>query len=252
MEQEQQAGQEPTKKERRQLKRQVKLEARAGADRSRKIKATLWIFVVAIVVLSIGGLIWFAATQGEEISEGVLSQGEYDNDWRSGNSDSSVVLVEYADFQCPACGSYHPILKQLKEVYGDRVSFVFRHFPLTQIHRQAELAGIAAEAAGLQGKFWEMHDMLFENQREWSNNSDAEEIFIDYARELSLDTNKFKSDLDVRELRNKVRDQASGGTRSGVRGTPSFFLNGDKINNPRNFDDFSRLLDATLANLELN
>src|SRR3989338_2093696 len=108
-----------------------------------------------------------------------------ENDWVKGNKEAKVTLIEYSDFQCPACGAYYPVVKQLNEEVGDKIVIAYRNFPLRQVHQNAQIAAQAAEAAGKQGKFWEIHDMLFENQKEWSSYVNAKEIFIKYAQSLN-------------------------------------------------------------------
>lgn len=167
-------------------------------------------------------------------------------DWTNGG-DPKVTLVEYADFQCPACGAYHPLLKQLKSEYGNKVLFVYRQFPLTQIHINALLAGKAAEAAGMQNKFWEMHDMLYEKQTEWSEKADAKTIFLDYAGTLGLDKEKFSKDIELPEVNSKIQASYVAGEKLGVQGTPTFFLNGVKIpKNPSSVEEFKALIEAEL------
>jgi len=159
-----------------------------------------------------------------------------------GNKDATVNLVEYSDLQCPACGVYYSVVKQLMEELGDSVSFEYRHFPLRTVHRNAESAALAAEAAGLQGKFWEMHDILFEHQKEWSAKSGSN-IFNGYAEEIGLDVLKFESDLSFNEdIKNKVESDFQKGLESRVNSTPSFFLNGIKMQNPQSYEEFKSVI----------
>ncbi|OGE44123.1 hypothetical protein A3B45_04205 [Candidatus Daviesbacteria bacterium RIFCSPLOWO2_01_FULL_39_12] len=163
------------------------------------------------------------------------------DDWLKGNKEAKVSLVEYSDFQCPACGAYYPLLKQLNQEFGDKILFVYRHFPLPN-HKNAEPAAQAAEAAGRQGKFWEMHDLLFENQTDWSNQSAAKETFIEYAQSLNLDIEKFKSDLDSPQVKDKVKRDYQSGLQFKVNATPTFFLNNQKLPNPRSFEEFKSII----------
>ncbi|NUQ57035.1 MAG: DsbA family protein [Candidatus Paceibacter sp.] len=158
-----------------------------------------------------------------------------------GNASSTNVIIEYSDFQCPACASYHPIVKQFVADSGDKVAFVYRHFPLPQ-HKNAKTSAAAAEAAGKQGKFWEMHDLIFENQKAWENSAKAEEIFTGYARQLGLNVEQFAADYNSEEIKAKVDADYKSGVKAGVNSTPSFFLNGKKITNPRSYDEFKTLL----------
>ena len=147
-----------------------------------------------------------------------------------------MTLIEYSDFQCPACATYYPMVNKLAEEMGQEVRVIYRHFPLSSIHPQAELAARAAEAAGQQDAFWSMHDKLFGNQSTWSNQSNAEDIFISYAKDLNLDVEKFKSDMNNSDIKDAIKDDQRSGNQALVEGTPTLFLNGQKINNPRSYD----------------
>ena len=159
-----------------------------------------------------------------------------------GNKDAAITLVEYSDLQCPACGVYYPLVKQLMKDFGDKISFEYRHFPLRTTHQNAELASLATEAAGLQGKFWEMHDVLFEKQKEWAGKS-GEDIFDGYAKDMGLNVLKFKSDLSFnKDLKDKVESDYQNGLKQGVNSTPSFFLNGARMENPRSYGEFRNVV----------
>lgn len=144
-----------------------------------------------------------------------------------GRSDAAVTLVEYGDYECPHCGAAHPIVKRIREVLADRIRFVYRHFPLSQMHPNAFLAAEAAEAAGAQGAFWEMHDTLFENQRAL-----ADRDLLIYAATLDLDVDGFASDITSGKFAEKIRGDFLGGVKSGVNGTPTFFINGVRHDGP--------------------
>lgn len=162
--------------------------------------------------------------------------------------DKKNLLVEYSDFQCPACKNAHNILKAI-EASGSadfeitkKVTFVYRHFPLSQIHDKANLAAYAAEAAGKQNKFWEMTDLLFDNQQTWKESSNPQqEDFVNYAKELKLDIEKFKKDIDSSEVKNKVAEDLREAEQMKVNSTPTFFLNGKKVE-VNNYDEFKKLL----------
>jgi protein-disulfide isomerase len=145
------------------------------------------------------------------------------SDHVQGNESASIELVEYGDYQCPYCGMAYPIVKNIQQQLGNKLKFIFRNFPLAKIHPQAVLAATAAEAAALQGKFWEMHDMLFENQKRLNISS-----IISYATELGLDTDQFKNDMNDPSMAEKIDNEFYSGMRSGVNATPSFFINGEK------------------------
>jgi protein-disulfide isomerase len=138
-----------------------------------------------------------------------------------GSMNAPVTLIEYGDFECPYCGAAYGGLLQLEEEMGPTLRFVFRHFPLTSIHPHAEGAALAAEIAGAQGKFWEMHDLLFENQQ-------ALEVdrLLEYAQALDLEISEFEADLRAGKDVPRIKEDIASGIRSGVNGTPTFFING--------------------------
>lgn len=149
------------------------------------------------------------------------------NDHVQGSPDGIVTLVEYGDYQCPHCGAAFPIVKQIQKTFVKNLRFAFRHFPLSNVHKYAFPAALAAEAAGRQGKFWEMHDMLFERQSMLN-----EYAFLEFAEEVGLRIPAFKMDLQDPTLVEKVEADFESGMRSGVNGTPSFFINGNKHDGP--------------------
>lgn len=142
-----------------------------------------------------------------------------------GKKDASIVIVEYGDYQCPYCGAAYPILKEMMQKYGKQIKFVFRNFPLSEMHQYARPAAIVAEAAALQGKFWEMHDAIYGNQRLLS-----EPFLLELVEKLELDPHQFNVDIKKSELAAKVDSDFESGILSGVNGTPSFFVNGRKFN----------------------
>lgn len=145
-------------------------------------------------------------------------------DHHLGNSKASIILVEYGDFECPHCRHAHPLIKRLLKERGDSLDFVFRNFPLQEIHPHAYLSAIAAEAAGKQDKFWEMHDLIFENQPKLS---DA--FLMSLAQHIGLDLTQFVEDMKDEDIRKKIDMDFESGIRSGVNGTPTFFLNGSPV-----------------------
>ena len=145
-----------------------------------------------------------------------------DNDHVQGPADAPVTLVEYGDYECPYCGMAAPIVKRVQEQMGDRLRFVFRNFPIATSHRLARAAAEAAEAAGGQGKFWEMHDQLYRHQHALE---DAD--LVRYATRIGLNVEQFEQDLANHTYAQRVRDDYMGGVRSGVSGTPGFFMNGE-------------------------
>lgn len=212
-------------------------------------KFIIGIIVATLAILGVG--IFFVSREAPSKNSTSVSSGELlkvaEDDWVKGNKEAKVTLIEYSDFQCPACGAYYPIVKQLNHEIGDKIVFAYRHFPLRQAHPNAELAAQAAEAAGRQGKFWEMHDMLFENQKEWSNQSSPKETIGKYAQSLNFDIERFKSDLDSKEVKGKVNNDYQSGIKARVNSTPTFFLNGNKLDNPRNYEEFKDLIQKVIS-----
>lgn len=160
--------------------------------------------------------------------------------------EAAVVLEEFGDYQCPPCGSLYQQLEQLEATYGKRVRLVFRHFPLTNIHENALDAARAAEAAGMQGRFWQMHDQLYKNQQKWAKNPRARQLFTEYAGFLGLDLTRFARDIDSMQANTRVRQDVERGVSLGVTGTPTVFLNGRELtlDTPQ---DLPKALDAALG-----
>jgi protein-disulfide isomerase len=159
-----------------------------------------------------------------------------------GDANAEASLVEYGDYECPHCAIAHPIVKRVQRHFGKRLSFVFRNFPLTQIHFNAQAAAETAEFAGAQGKFWEMHDQLFENQDRL-----GDDLFAELATELNLDAAALQVALANGTYTARVRADFTGGVRSGVNGTPTFFINGQRHNGPADFDHLVKAIEAAIA-----
>jgi protein-disulfide isomerase len=153
------------------------------------------------------------------MSQLTMPVGERDH--AQGRAGAPVTLVEYGDYECPSCGMAHPIVKKVRARFGDRLRFVFRNFPLADLHPHAQHAAAAAEAAGAQGKLWEMHDRLFEHQRHLEDDD-----LLQHARELGLKRARFILDVESVAVAERVREDFLSGVRSGVNGTPTFFVNG--------------------------
>lgn len=164
-----------------------------------------------------------------------------------GNPNAALELVEYGDYQCPYCGRAYPIIKSIQEKLGDDLKFVFRNFPISKLHPQALNAAVATEAAGLQDKFWQMHDIIFENQKKL----DAETIFL-LAKGIDLDLEQFKNDIQQKALVYKVEHDFESGIRSGVNRTPSFFVNGEKYEDSWEEDKFLLYLQGQLAQISIS
>lgn len=234
-----------TKHERRVVRQQEK--AREAARRARRQRARKWMPRLALVLVLVGGsaaLIWYGLP-GAATSEGA-SLNVTASDWVKGNPKAAVVVVEYLDFECEVCGSYYPGIKRLAEEFKDRVAFVTRYFPLPG-HKNSLTAALAAEAAGRQGKFWEMHDTLFQNQETWGEKpAPTPEIFEAYAQKLGLNMEQFKRDVSSPAVKERVERDRAAGQRFGVQSTPTFFLNGEKIQNPKSYTDFKTVLQGAI------
>jgi len=169
------------------------------------------------------------------------------NDNVKWSKENKNILVEYSDLQCPACKSFHDILKTF-EASGSadfsitqKVTLVYRHFPLYSIHKNAFMAAYAVEAAGIQNKFWEMTDVLFAKQNQWSNLSNPKNFFINIAKSLKLDVDKFEKDIDSQIVKDKVQSNLNEADSIGLNSTPTFFLNGKKVD-VNTIDEFKNLL----------
>ena len=158
-----------------------------------------------------------------------------------GNEKAAVELVEYGDYQCPHCGHAYPIIKSVQKKLGNKIKFVFRNFPLSEIHPNATNAAVAAEAAALQGKFWEMHDIIFEHQEHLGDTH-----LIKYAAQVGLDVAQFQVDFDKPLVQEKVENDFESGVMSGVNGTPTFFINGERYNGSWEEDDLLDLLGSKI------
>ena len=165
-----------------------------------------------------------------------------DRDHVQGSGGAPLTLVEYGDFECPYCGAAYPIVKEIQRTMGERLRFVFRHFPITTSHPHAEAAAEAAEAAGHQGAFWEMHDHLFENQKRL-----RDEDLRSYADELGLDVERFGKELTEQVDADRVHEDFMSGVRSGVNGTPTFFINGSRHDDSFDLDTLQNALEAAAA-----
>jgi protein-disulfide isomerase len=191
-----------------------------------------WVIIGVITIVLFGGAIWFSSNASEKNNEGVFVQENI-----KGNAEATVTLTEFSDLQCPACASFEPVLEGVMAEYGDAIRFEYKHFPLP-IHSYALQASVAAEAAGMQGKFFEYHDALFENQTDWSAAVSPVAFFIKYAEELDLDTAEFRRHMNSSVLRDKVQAEMDEGRTLGVTGTPTFFLNGERME-IQTFQDFT-------------
>lgn len=182
-----------------------------------------WTIVGIVALVLIGGSVWYSNIVSDRNNEGITLTPHL-----KGNVDSVIKLVEYSDFQCPACASFQPAIEEIMTEYGDKLSFEYKHYPLP-IHNMAEPAARAAEAAALQGAFFAYHDKLFENQDTWSRSPNPSALFLKYATELNLDIDQFKRQMNASLVRYKVRADGREAREKGITGTPTFFLNGERM-----------------------
>lgn len=219
-------------------------------------KITWSIFIAAtvglmtlLVVLSNGAKIDVSkidvlAIQSASVQNGNIADHVY------GNVESKVTLIEYGDFQCTACASQFPVTNAIMKEYKDKIKLIFRNFPLTAIHPNAKISAAAAEAAGLQGKFWEMHDLLYKNQTSWDDLTGESRVdaMVKFAEELKIDTSKFKEDMGSSAILAKISYDQAIGTKVNLQGTPTFYLNGKLMSGDdwSDIDKFKAALDAEL------
>lgn len=202
-----------------------------------------FVIILVILVATFVGLVLLKGNKSDTTTLTKATTGSH----IKGGADAKVTLLEYGDFQCPACGGYYPIIKEVEAKYGDQIKFQFRNFPIISIHPNAMSAHRAAEAADKQGKFWEMHDLLYERQSSWKDSSNPAQVFEQYAAELGLNLNKYKVDVADPATKAVIDADIAAGKDINVAGTPTFVLNGKKIDNsPRDVAGFSALIDEIL------
>lgn len=164
-----------------------------------------------------------------------------ENDQRQGNNNAPLILVEYGDYECPHCGAAYPVVKELQKHFGKDLLLVFRNFPLAEIHPHALSAAYVAEAAALQDKFWTVHDLIFEHQAALSNKH-----LLDYAEQAGANLEKLVKDMQSDHITSKVENDMLGGARSGVNGTPTFFMNGKRYNGYYDYEALKEALEQLL------
>lgn len=195
-----------------------------------------WILFIIICVVTLGGLVLLSKKDSVDVadidpSQAVSQTATAIGDRIYGDASSKVVLIEYGDFQCPGCAAAYPQLKSIKEEYKDKIAFIFRHFPLPTIHPNALAAATAAEAAGQQGKFWEMHDKLYETQDAWgtADASKRGDIFAGYAEDIGLNVEQFREDLSDPKIAAKISRDRALGQKLKVDSTPTMYLGSTKL-----------------------
>ncbi len=201
-----------------------------------------WGIVAAIVIVL--GLVFFITNKQD--ASAPSSSVSATNHIEGGGS-SGVTLTEYGDFQCPACGQYYPLVEQVVATYKDQIHFQFRNFPLYQIHQNAIAGSRAAEAADMQGKFWDMYHKLYENQNDWSGSSNPTNLFKQYAESLGMDVAKFETDFKSATVNNRVQADLKEGNRLEITSTPTFFIDGKKISTPTSVEAFNKVIETAIT-----
>lgn len=222
-------------------------------SRRNKQLVMIWCAVIVAFIGSMIAIVKFSNTTPQVETKAPIPDVAVitDADHFKGGKDAKAVLLEYSDFECPACGLYFPLVKQLHMAFGDKIKIVYRHFPLVlatngKMHLHSADAAQASEAANVQGKFWEMHDMLFTHQEEWAKEQSPRAKFLEYAKTIGLDVAKFEKDLDDPALRDIVVADFKSGEKAGVSATPTFFLNGKQLDQPKGLDDLKNQVQAIL------
>lgn len=201
--------------------------------------------IVGSLVLVLGIAFFFSSGPGatslngtQQVADEPVDEATALGDARhlKGNPEAEITIIEFSDFQCPACRAAQPLAESVVEEYSDQVRLVYRHYPLVNIHQYAQLAAQAAETASEDDLFWEYHDLLFDNQLEWSNmksQSEVEDAFVGYAEELGIDSQAFRERIKSSEVRSTVLQDVSDGTAVKITGTPTFFVNNQRVPAPQ-------------------
>lgn len=205
-----------------------------------------WI-IIGVIVAIFGGIIWYSGNKDKKDEGNNTGDTSQESNHVTGKLDSKVKLVEFGDFECYYCGQYYPVVEQVVEKYHDKISFQFSHYPLSQTHRNAFAASRAAEAAGMQGKFWDMYRLLYANQQVWSAQSNAKPTFDGFARQLGLDMEKYNKDYASSTVNGIINADIAKFNKTGfAKATPTFVLNGKQIKPDMSVDAFSKLIDEEL------
>jgi protein-disulfide isomerase len=212
-----------------------------------KFAKPLTIIVLAVVVAGGAGLFLARRSPSNEPSSaGTLSAAPTGDGRLKGPDNAPVTLIEFGDYQCPTCARFHPIVEEMIRRYPSQLRLEFHHYPLISIHPNSMAAALAAEAAGDQGKFWEMHDSIFRNQETWSKVPNAESEFLTYASKLGLNVNQFMQSMRSPETQQRVLRDVTQARDANLDSVPTFFVNGKKIGLPNGPDEFSRIIQENL------
>lgn len=190
------------------------------------IKLLVIVLLFSIIAMIGGSVLLSKKTESKPID---VNKAIGDGRWQKGSGEAELTIVEFSDFQCSACSRATSEVERVISDFGDRVRVIYRHFPLTQTHFNAFDAAVASEITGKEGKFWEMHDMLFERQKDWADEEDAKEIFVGYVEDLGLERESFLSSFEDKSFEEKVRADIRDGRELGIAATPTFIVGGKAI-----------------------
>ena len=204
--------------------------------------------ILAAIILIFAGIVIVSGKKDAK-NNGGKSSGSQLSQHYTGNLKSNVTLTEYGDFQCPYCEQYEQTVEQVRQAYNDTVRFQFRNFPLTNLHQNAFAAARAAEAAGLQNKYWEMHDALYQpsNWQVWTQSTTPSTQFNQIAQQIGLNVDKFKTDFASDNVNSTINADMAEGGKLGITGTPTFFLDGKQVQIPNDLASFKKVIDAELG-----
>jgi protein-disulfide isomerase len=204
-------------------------------------------FAIALLII-LGLFVGYFYVVKSDSTDSTAATSAQPTNHTEGAGNKKVTLLEYGDFQCPVCADYYQIVEEIQRKYGDDITFQYRHFPLDSIHPNARGAHRAAEAAGNQGKFFEMYDVLLANQASWASSSNSKAIFESYATELKLDLARFQTDYAAEITNSIINADLDAGKAVGVSGTPTFFLNGRLMEDDerRSLEDMTKAIDAEI------
>lgn len=238
-----------TKDERKKL-RQEEWKKELDQEHKRKIRNRILTWGIGALILAFA--VWFLVAVVNQpapsaVNTNIKMPPITSSDIQDGPKDAPLKLVEYADFQCPSCRLYYPLVKQLQQDFKGKLLFVYRYFPLSGIHQNAVNAADAAAAANKQGKFWEMHDKLFDTQDSWAETQNARDTFVTYAQQLGLNVDQFKKDFNDPATQKTIKAAEQKDLDMGLTGTPTFFLNGKQIALQNGYDAFKKLLQDELG-----
>lgn len=216
------------------------------------------IVIIATLVLLVGGTFLFTKGNSKETPQRVdtalltsptsyRTSGYANGEYLPASASARVTLVEFGDYECPACSIYSPMVKRLLTEFSGKITYVFRNYPLPQ-HKNAPISSYAVEAAGLQGKYWQMHEKMFATQKEWSSMSNPKDTFVGYAKELGMDIAKFTSDMDSQLIKDIIKSDTNDGNAVALIETPTFYLNDLKIAISGSYEELKGLIQLAIPN----